>query len=73
MQVEWASASIIWVEIDFVGLTEGVGLHEVSLVMHVEPVVGRVLFEIGNVSSDVNGGHGCTLPAARGFAVGDHI
>ena len=73
VKVKRTPASIFWMEINFIGLTKRVGLNEVPLIMHVEPMIGGVLFEIGNVSSDVNGGHRRTLPAGGGIAVGMKI
>jgi hypothetical protein len=73
MKVKRASTSIFWVEINLVGLSKRIGLDEVPLVVHMEPVVRGVLFEIGNISSDINGGHNFTLPARAGFAVGMSI
>ena len=45
-------------QVDLPDLTQGVGLDEVSLVMHVEPMVHGVVFELGYVAGDVDGCHG---------------
>jgi len=68
VKIKWSTAAIFGVEINFIGLTQRVGLDKVSLIVHVEPMVGRMFFEISNISSNINGGHGFTLPAKGRFA-----
>ena len=58
VQVKRSAAALLGMQVDLPDLTQGVGLDEVSLVMHVEPMVHGVVFELGYVAGDVDGCHG---------------
>ncbi len=62
MQVERAAAGLLGMEVDLPRLAQRVGLDEVALVVHVEPVVDGVILEIGDEAGDVDDGHGTSLP-----------
>jgi len=49
--------ALLWVEVDLPELTERIGLDEMSLVVDVKTVINGVIFELGNVASDVNDRH----------------
>ena len=57
VEVEGAVARLLGMQVDLPGLAQRVGLHEVPLVVHVEPVVHRVVLELGHVSSDIDDRH----------------
>ena len=57
MQVEGTTAPLLRVQVDLPDLPQGVGLDEVPLVVHVEPVVDGMILQVGDVASDVNGSH----------------
>jgi len=57
VEVEGAAAGRLRVEVDLEGLAHRVGLDEVPLVMHVETVLGGMVFEIGDKTGDVDDGH----------------
>ena len=57
MEINRSAAAVFGVKVDFPRLAQRVGLDEVTLVVHVKSVGHRVVFEIGNKTSDVNGGH----------------
>ena len=57
MQIDGTTATIYGVQIDLPGLTQGVGLHEVSLVVNMEAVIDGVILQVGNEAGDVDGGH----------------
>lgn len=58
VQVERAAARLLGVQVDLPGLTQGVGLDEVALVVDVEPVVHGVVLEIGDEPGDIDHGQG---------------
>ena len=58
VQVERPAARLLGVQVDLPGLPQRVGLDEVALVVHVEPVVDGVVLEVGDEPGDVDGGHG---------------
>src|SRR5439155_18554759 len=58
VQVERAAAPLLGVEVDLPDLAQRVGLDEVALVVDVEPVVDRVVLQLGHVAGDVDHGHG---------------
>jgi hypothetical protein len=62
VQVERPTAGLLGVQVDLPRLPERVGLDEVPLVVDVEPVVDRVVLEVGDEPGDVDGGHGLSLP-----------
>ena len=62
VQVERAAAGLLGVEVDLPRLAERVGLDEVPLVVHVEPVVDGVVLEVGDEPGDVDDGHDLSLP-----------
>ena len=57
VQVERASACLLGVEIDLPGLAHRVGLDEVTLVVDVELMVRRVLFDVGDEAGNVDDCH----------------
>ena len=57
VEVEGTAAGRLRVEVDLEGLAHRVGLDEVPLVMHVEAVLGGMVFEIGDKTGDVDDGH----------------
>jgi len=63
VEIDWAATAFFWVEIDLPDLPQGVGLHEVPLVVHVEAMVDRVVLEIGHVAGHVYRCHSATIAA----------
>ena len=57
VQIEGAAAGIFRMQVDLPGLTEGVGLDEMTLVVHVKSVVDGVIFEIGDEAGDIDDRH----------------
>ena len=57
VKIDGAAAALLGVEIDLPDLAKRVGLDEVALVVDVEPVIDRVVLEIGDVSGHVDGCH----------------
>ena len=57
MQVERPAATLLGVQVDLPDLAQGVGLDEVPLVVHVEPVVDGMVLQVGDVAGDVYGSH----------------
>ena len=57
VEVERAAAALLGVQVDLPDLAQGVGLDEVPLVVHVEPVVDGVVLQVGDVPGDVDGSH----------------
>jgi len=57
VEVEWSAAPVLGVELDLPDLTQGVGLHEVPLVVHVESVIDRMVLEVGHVSGHIDDCH----------------
>ena len=49
--------ALLGVEVDLPGLAQGVGLDEVALVVHVEPVRDGVLLLLGDEAGDIDDGH----------------
>jgi len=58
MKIEWSAARVLGMQIDLKGLPHRVGLDEVALIVDVKSVVGRVIFEIGNETRDIDDGQG---------------
>ena len=56
VEVERAAAGLLGVQVDLPRLAQRVGLDEVAFVVHVEPVVDRVVLEIGDEAGDVDDG-----------------
>ena len=54
MKIERATASMFGVQVDLECLTHRIGLYEVALIMDMEPVMGGMVLQIGNKSSDVD-------------------
>ena len=52
VQVERAAAAGLGVQLDLPGLAQRVRLDEVPLVVHVKPVVDRVVFQFGHESRE---------------------
>ena len=65
MQVEWAAAPFLRMQVDFPRLSQRVGLDEVTLVVHVEAVVDRVVLQFGHETGDVDHCHPATIGAGR--------
>ncbi len=57
MQVERPAAPLLGVQVDLPDLAQRVRLDEVPLVVHVEPVVDGMVFQVGDVAGDVDGSH----------------
>lgn len=62
MEIEGAAAGIFRVQVDLPGLTHGIGLDEVSLVVHMEGVIDCVIFEIGYETRNIDNCHVTSLP-----------
>ena len=58
VQVDGAAARFFRVQVDFPQLAERVRLHEVALVMNVEPVVHCVALQVGHEARNVDDRHG---------------
>jgi hypothetical protein len=67
MQVKGPAAPLLGVQVDLPDLAQGVGLDEVPLVVHVEPVVDGMVLHVCDVPGDINGSHngGSLSGAAR--------
>jgi hypothetical protein len=61
VEVEWATAPIFWVEVDFPDLTERVGLDEMTFVVYVKPMIDRVILELGDIPGNIDSGHASRL------------
>jgi len=57
VQVEGPPAPLLGVQVDLPNLAQRVGLDEVPLVVHVEPVVDGVVLQVGDVAGDIDGSH----------------
>ena len=66
MQVERAAAPLLGVQVDLPDLAQRVRLDEVPLVVHVEPVVDRVILQVGHVAGDIDGSHSVPSLGRRG-------
>ena len=64
VQVDRPAATFLWVEVDLPHLTQRVRLDEVALVMNMEPVVHRVILQLGHVAGHVDHCHPVTPPIA---------
>ena len=62
VEVERPAARLLGVEIDLPRLAQGVRLDEVPLVVDVEPVIDRMILELGHEPGDVDGCHVPSLP-----------
>ena len=58
MKIEGTTAGVFGMEIDLPRLAHGVGLDEVTLVVHVECVIDGVVFEVGDEAGNIDDGHG---------------
>ena len=58
MEIKWTTTRIFGVEIDLPCLAHGIGLNEVPLVVHMECMIDRVVFEISNKAGNVDDRHG---------------
>jgi len=63
VEVERTAATLLGVQVDLPDLAEGVRLDEVSLVVDVEPVVDRMVLELGDVAGHIDCCH-----SNRGYA-----
>jgi len=61
VEIERPVARVFGMNIDLPRLPQGVRLDEVALVVNVEPVFDRVVFEVGDRSGEVDS-HGRRLP-----------
>ena len=66
MQVERATAPFFGMEVDFPHLAQRVRLDEVSLIVNVEPVVDRVVLQVGHVAGHIDCCHGASLAVPLG-------
>ncbi len=66
MEVEGAFTALLGVEIDLPGLAQGVRLHEMPFVVHVERVVDGMVLQLGHVSRYIYDGHVARVPAPFG-------
>ena len=57
VQVEGAAAALLGMQVDLPDLAQGIRLHEVPLVVHVESVVHRVVLQVCDVAGDIDGCH----------------
>lgn len=57
VKVEGPVAGLLGVQVDFPSLAEGVSFDEMSLVVHVEPMVHGVVLELGDVPGYIDNGH----------------
>ena len=57
MQIERAAAGLLGMQVDLPRLAQRVGLDEVALVVHVEPVIDGVVLEVGDEAGDIDDGH----------------
>ena len=64
VQVDGSLAPLLGVEVDLPVLAQRVALHEVPLVVDVEPVLDRVVLEIGHEPGDVDDRHYCSALSA---------
>src|SRR3712207_7171766 len=62
--------SLLGMEVDLPDLAQRVRLHEMTLVVDVEPVVDRMVFELGDVPGHVDGGQ--PLPPGWGTRSEEH-
>ena len=67
VEVQGAATPLLGVQVDLPDLPQGVGLDEVSLVVHVKAVDHGMVFELGHVAGDVNGSHGSDLSGGLGW------
>ena len=57
VQVERAATAVLGMQVDLPRLAQAVGLHEVALVVHVEPVVDGVVLDLGHEAGDIEDSH----------------
>jgi hypothetical protein len=57
VKIDWTAAPIFWVKVNFPRLTQRVSLDEVPFIVHVEAVSNRVVFQVCDETSNINGGH----------------
>jgi len=58
VKIEWASTSFFGVQIHLPHLAKRISLNEMSLVVDVEAVVDSMIFEICNISGNIDDSHG---------------
>ena len=63
VQVERALASLLGVQVHLPVLAQRVALDEMPLVVHVEPVLDRVILEVGDETREVDDRHGRVTPS----------
>jgi len=64
LEVERSAAPLLGVQVHLPHLAQRVRLHEVPLIVHVEPVVDRVVLEVGDVAGDIDSCHSAPTLAA---------
>jgi len=57
MEIEGAAAAVLGMELDLPDLAERVGLHEVTLVVHMETMIDGMILEVGHVSGHIDDCH----------------
>ena len=57
VQINGSAATVLGVKINFPRLTQGVGLDKMAFIVHVETMGNRVILEVSNKTSNINGGH----------------
>ena len=65
VQIERSAAALLGVQVHLPHLSKRVGLDEMALVVDVEPVVHRVIFQVGHIAGDVDCCHRRTSLAGR--------
>ena len=59
VEVDRAIAGFLGMQVDFPELPQRVGLDEMALVVHVEPMVDGMALQLGDESGNIDDGHGC--------------
>jgi hypothetical protein len=57
VEIQWAAAPLLGVEVDLPHLAQGVCFDEMAFVVDVEAVIDGVIFQVGHVAGDVDGCH----------------
>jgi hypothetical protein len=57
VEVERSTTPFLGVEVDLPDLPQRVRLHEVTLIVHVEPVVDGMVLELGHVAGHIDRCH----------------
>ena len=67
VEVDRTFTSLFGMDVDLPRLAQRIALDEVALVVHVEPVLDRVVLQVGDEAGDVENGH---AQASNAFAQG---